>query len=145
MSDHVLWMFQVTGPGVCTVETGGNPDLHHSGGVSATHLMLTAEQAAQVEATLLAHGLAVRRWQTALQTSEQRDERLAIMGSEDLVLPCVECAQCYWFDPLVAGLCGRAAWPESMVVASLEAHSSAREGEALCPVQPWRDPDGPAT
>lgn len=142
-SEHHLWTFVVTGTGTFTLGVTGNPSLVHAGGMSASHLMLTEEQAEQVETTINTRGFTVERRLMDPQTEEQRTERLAIRGSADTVFPCAACPQCYWFDPLVFGLCGRASWPESAVLASLEAHAVAREHEAACPVHPWRT-DEPA-
>ena len=132
-SEHQLWIFQVAGSGTFTLQIVGNPSLAHGGGMSATTLFLTDGQAALVEQAIQDMGFTVVRRLTA----EQRTERLAILGSEDTVFPCSLCPQCYWFDPTVPGVCGRAAWPDSLIQASNDAHAYAREAELACPIQPW--------
>lgn len=135
---HHLWNFLITGLGDFKIQVVGNPSLVHTGSMSTTTLFLTEAQAFEVEQVIKRIGHTVVRRRLAEQTPEQRDERLAVLGSEDTVFPCAVCPSCYWFDPTLAkGVCGRVGWPASSVQASFDAHEAARAADEACPVKPW--------
>lgn len=135
---HQLWIFRLTGPEAMVLEIPGNPPLRHGGGMSVNVLMLTDAQAAQVAATCKGYGFEVIFRVSEEETEQERADRLAILGTDSRVFPCTACPSCYWFDPLLDGVCGRRGWPEDMVRASLAAHEAARTDEAACPVKAWR-------
>lgn len=135
---HRLWTFRVRSTKEFTLQPPGNPSAIHPGGTSVFHFMLTQGQAKQVEAALVGLGARVDMRQAEEQTEAQRDERRALLGrgKEETVYPSAVCPTCFWFDPTIEGVCGRAGWTVEVVEASLEAHEAARKCEAECPVAP---------
>jgi len=120
------------------VQPRHNPIVTHDGGTTATHLVLTREEAEALRALLTAYGGNVSLEHTARQTPEQEKERLALLGAgrEDTVWPSASCPGCAWFDPLLdASPCGRLGWPAE-TVASFVASASPkpRQDMEACPV-----------
>ena len=135
---HQLWVFRLVGSEAVVLEIPGNPPLRHAGGTSVNVLMLTDAQALQVAATCKECGFEVEFHAPEEETEQERTERRTLLGTDSRVFPSTACPSCYWFDPLLDGVCGRQGWPADMVEASLAAHEGARTDEAACPVTAWR-------
>ena len=119
-----------------TVQPKHNPTVEHDGGTTATHLVMTDEDAAALRTLLEGFGGDVDLTYTAHQTPEQKKERLALLGAgrEGSVWPSTACQECAWFDPLLEETpCGRAAWaPE--VIDTLSQSPKPRQDAKDCPV-----------
>ena len=118
-----------------TVQPKHNPIVEHDGGTTATHLVLTDEDATTLRALLAEYGGDVDLVYSTRQTPEQKSERLALLGAgrEDTVWPSAACPECAWFDPLLDQPCGRAAWlPE--VIDTLAQSPKPQQDMEACPV-----------
>lgn len=118
-----------------TVQPKHNPVVEHDGGTTAVHLVMTDEDAADLRVLLEGYGGEVDLAYTARQTTEQKEERLALLGvgREDNVWPSTACQECAWFDPLLTEPCGRAGWPPE-VIDTLSQSPKPQQDLNACPV-----------
>ena len=118
-----------------TVQPEHNPVVEHDGGTTATHLVMTDQDAATLRSLLAEYGGDVDLAYSTRQTPEQKSERLALLGAgrEDTVWPSAACPECAWFDPLIDHPCGRAAWPVEVIDTLAQSLKPQQDMEA-CPV-----------
>ena len=130
------------------VQPRHNPVIEHDGGTTAAHVVLTETDAALLRELLEAYGGVVDLARSAIQTPEQKKERLALLGvvREDSVWPSTACPECAWFDPLLPeNPCGRAVWARETIAVFLQSDKPCRD-VAACPVpHVWSSPDEPTT
>ena len=140
-----LFRFSVTNGSAFQLQIPGNPSVGHEGGTSIFSLLVTEDEAAQLVDTIESFGCGVRLYHPNLQTPEQENERLTLLGvgREDTVWPSASCPECSWFDPLLAeDPCGRAGWPAEMITA-FAANPKPQSDSDACPVPHlWRKSNG---
>jgi hypothetical protein len=135
---HLLWTFSVVGGEPFCITMEGNPPIEHSGGTSVFHAVATPKQVSHLIDIAERAGCVVRANAPRAQSTEQRAERMALLGvaAQNRVWPSTVCPLCYWFDPLIEdGMpCGAVQWPEEMRRVSLENSKAVADLDA-CPIR----------
>jgi len=131
-----LYRIKVEGVHTFQLYLEGNPVISHSGGTSVHSVMAEREEIDQLKEYITGLGDEVTVYSSVLQTLEQEQERLALLGAgrENEVWPSASCPNCSWFDPTLERVfCGRSAWPEESVL-SFTSHSFSAKDLENCPV-----------
>lgn len=132
----LLWTFSVRGGKPFSIHPERNPEVHHDGRLSIWHLILTMDQVAQIETVAASNG-ATLRWSAEVQTPEQEEERRELLQAQDesMVIPCIRCPSCFWFDLKVDGYCGFEKWPREQVEEALDTDDKAQADARECPMR----------
>ena len=99
--NRFLYSLQIQGGEPFVLQAFGNPEISHSGATSVGAMYLTPQECFEIDDLCLSKGAKVSFFRREDEISG-REEQLRLL-QKDLVLPCIECPNCSWYDPVTLG------------------------------------------
>jgi hypothetical protein len=129
-----VWTFRLLGGEPLKMQVG-LPWVEHDGSLSLWNLLLTAQQAYELETLLVSRGVRVSRWSEAPDAEAQAEREVLLKAQRgEVVYLTVQCPSCFWMDLGVEDRCGLRKWHKDTRDEALRMYDKARADALTCPL-----------